>query len=81
MNSVYCGSLFVGHCFSKDLIQYFTSFCEDMKWEPDLMLQIGMDGPNVNTKFERDLSTQIFNNYGVLFLKLVSCSLHVTQRI
>ena len=81
VNSVYCGSLFVGHCFPKDLIQHFTSFCEDMKWEPDLMLQIGMDGPNVNTKFERDLSTQIFNNYGVSFLKLGSCSLHVTQRI
>ena len=79
VNSVYCGSLFVGHCFSKDLIQHFTSFCEDMKWEPDLMLQIGMDGPNVNTKFERDLSTQIFNNYGVSFLKLGSCSLHVTH--
>ena len=43
------------------------------------MLQIGMDGPNVNTKFERDLSTQIFNNYGVSFLKLGSCGLHVTH--
>ena len=48
VTSAYCGSLFVGHCFSKDSLNHFTSFGEDTHWEPDLLLQIGMDGPNVN---------------------------------
>ena len=51
--SVYCGSLFVGHCFSKDLLAHFLKFGEEMQWEPDLLLQLGMDGPNVNLKFEK----------------------------
>ena len=59
VNSVYCGSLFVGHCFSKYLLPHFTTFVEDMNLEPDLLMQIGMDGPNVNSKFEKDLYTQI----------------------
>ena len=77
--SVYCGSLFVGHCFSKDLLEHFTAFGEDMNWDPDLLLQIGMDGPNVNTKFEKDLHNMINDHYDASFLKLGSCGLHITH--
>ena len=79
VNSVYCGSLFVGHCFSKDLLHHFTTFVEDMNLEPDLLMQIGMDGPNVNSKFEKDLYTQIYDRYGVSFLMLGSCGIHITN--
>ena len=61
VNSVYCGSLFVGHCFSKDLLHHFATFVEDMNLEPDLLMQ------NVNSKFEKDLYTQIYDHYGVSF--------------
>ena len=77
VTSVYCGSLFVGHCFSKELLKHFASFGEDRHWESDLLLQIGMDGPNVNLKFES--SSQIMDEYGVSFLNIGSCSLHQTH--
>ena len=46
-----------------------------MKWEPDL-LQVGMDGPNVNLIFEKDLAHQISDSYGVSYINLGSCELH-----
>ncbi|CAL4218681.1 unnamed protein product, partial [Meganyctiphanes norvegica] len=79
VTSVYCGSIFIGHCLSKDLLHHFHTIGNEMSWEPDFLLQIGMDGPNVNLKFENDLCTQIDNNYGVSFLKLGSCGLHITH--
>ena len=50
-----------------------------MKWEPDLLLQVGMDGPNVNLKFENDLAHQISDSYGVSYINLGSCGLHQTH--
>ena len=41
---------------------------------PDL-LQVGMDGPNINLKFEKDLAHQISGSYGVSYINLSSCSL------
>ena len=55
--SVYCGSIFVGHCFSKDMLDHFSKFGKEMMWEPDLLLQLGLDGPNVNLKFEKELQS------------------------
>ena len=79
VSTVYCGSLFVGHCFSKDLLDHFSKFGEDMHWEPDLLLQVGMDGPNVNLKFKKDLSSKITDEYGVSFLNIGTCTLHQTH--
>ena len=50
-----------------------------MKWEPDLLLQVGMDGPNVNLKFEKDLAHQISDSYGVSYINLGSCGMHQTH--
>ena len=79
ITSVYCGSLFVGHCTSKDLLSHFCKFGEDMSWESDLLLQVGMDGPNVNLKFEQDLAAKIMEECGASFLNIGSCSLHQTH--
>ena len=38
VTSVYCGSVFVGHCRAKDLLHHFNTFGQQMKWEPDLLL-------------------------------------------
>ena len=65
ITSVYCGSIFVGHCTAKDLIHHFNQIGQEMKWKTDLLLQIGMDGPSVNIKFEKDLATEINELYGV----------------
>ena len=79
VTSVYCGSIFVGHCLAKDLLHHFGTFGEQMNWEQDLLLQVGMDGPNVNLKFEKDLSTLIADRYGVSYINLGSCGLHQTH--
>ena len=71
--------IFVGYCCSKDFLNHFASFGEDMYWEPDLLLQIGMNNPNVNLKFEQDLSSQIINGYEVSFSNIGICSLHLTH--
>ena len=55
--------IFVGHSCSKDLLNRFASFGEVMHWEPDLLVQIGIDALNVNLKFGQDLSNQIMNGY------------------
>ena len=68
--------IFVSHCWSKDL---FASFGEVVHWEPDLLLQIGINSLNVILKIEQDLSSQIMNGYGVSFLNIGTCSLHETR--
>ena len=50
-----------------------------MQWEPDLLQQIGIDGPNVNLKFEKDFSTKIMDEYGVYFLDIGTCTLYKTH--
>ena len=77
--SAYCGSLFVGHCPSDDLVEHYNSFQKDINFNSSYLLHIGMDGPNVNLAFERKLA----NELGTPFLKLGSCSLrpiHTTCR-
>ena len=43
-----CGTLFVGHCSSPDLLKHFYKFFEENHLSVKLLLNIGMDGPNVN---------------------------------
>ena len=78
VNSVYCGSLFGCHCFSKVLLHHFTTFVEDMN--RFRYTDANWNGwPNVNSKFEKDLYTQIYYCYGVSFLMLGSCGIHITN--
>lgn len=72
----YCGSLFVGHCTSEDLLLHFNEFGQKMKWNVGYLLHIGMDGPNVNKAFENKLSTELVQKHNTKFLKLGTCSLH-----
>ena len=68
-------------CIKKDIIEnssYLVECAENKVDENnetninemhDLLLQVGMDGPNFNLKFEKDLS------HGVSDIKLGSCGL------
>ena len=44
----FCGSLFVGHCKSEQLVEHYEEFAKDMGWDSSYLLHLGMDGPNVN---------------------------------
>ena len=71
----YCGSLVVGHCTSVDLLEHFKQFGDDLGWNANL-LHIGMDGPNVNLKFQNDLLNFFQETYGGAFLNIDSSTLH-----
>lgn len=74
--SMYCGSLFVGHCTSEQLVEHFYEIGRQMEWSADYMLHLGMDGPRVNSRFQKLLLEQMSQKYGTEFLNIGSCSLH-----
>ena len=46
----FLGCEFLGHACADDLLRVFHSVCESYKLKPELMVSLGMDGPNVNLK-------------------------------
>ena len=55
----YSGSLFVGHCTSKDLLQHFHSFMDSLDLSTNWLLNIDMGGPTVNTSFLNQLKSEV----------------------
>ena len=72
----FCGSLFVGHCRSNQLVEHYDKFATDMGWDSSCLLLLGMDGPNVNLKFEKDLKAHFKESYDKEFLDIDTCTLH-----
>ena len=72
----YCGSPFLGHCTSDDLVDHFKQFMLDNELVPNYLLHLGMDGPNVNLAFQEKLSKYLRDNLDKSFLNLGTCSLH-----
>lgn len=71
-------SAFLGHSTSQDLIQAFKTELKDLNLKK--LLQISMDGPNVNIKFFKDLQIDLSQSHDendpvVLFMG--TCGLHV----
>ena len=75
----YCGSLFVGHCTSDDLVNQFFEFMEKLKLNLLLLLALGMDGPSVNRSFEKKLKARLEENYATQILDIGTCSLHIVN--
>ena len=75
----YTGSLFVGHCTAADLLDHFLIFIKDLSIDTNLMMGIGMDGPNVNKKFEADLIKKLDSEKGNSIMKIGSCPLHTVN--
>ena len=48
VETTYLGSLFVGHCKAVDLVDHYLEFKQHWHFDDHLLLQVGMDGPNVN---------------------------------
>ena len=77
MNQVcsrYLSSSFMGHSTAEDIMNNFLEASSDMKLCN--LVQVLMDGPNVNWSFLEQLST-FLHEYGTTMLFLGSCSLHV----
>ena len=75
----YCGSMFVGHCTAKDLLEHFFHFIEDLGLDIQHVMNLGMDGPNVNKKFNNDLKKELDSKAETSFLDIGSCNLHAVN--
>jgi len=73
----YFGSEFLGHARAVDLLESFKSGTN--KLIPEKLIQVSMDGPNVNLKFLRDLKTDrsIVNPEIPSLIDIGTCGLHV----
>ena len=72
----YCGSLFVGHCSSDDLLDHINILLKDLDIDHNYLIQVGMDGPNVNLSFEKKLCRSMESDFNTSFLDMGTCSLH-----
>ena len=61
----------VDHCRAEKLMEHFLHFVEKVKMNHQFMLHLGMDGPNVNVKFENLLqSSEIMKNLNTNIIPL-----------
>ena len=70
----YLGSVFMGHGRAADLVQHFHHICGPLN--ESNILQISMDGPNVNWKFYDTVKQELESPDGPKLLDLGSCGLH-----
>ena len=66
----------MGHCTSDNLLNHFNSFMKDLNLDYNHLIQVGMDGPNVNLSFEKKLRSIMETTYETSFLNFGSCFLH-----
>ena len=76
----YNGTLMVDHCPAEKLLEHFLNFIEKSNLDLRFLLHTGMDGPNVNLKFEELLkSSDIFKKLNKCILDIGTCPLHITH--
>ena len=73
--TAYCGTLFIGHCSSPDLLNHFNKFFEENHLSVKVLLNLGMDGPNVNLAFKNLLIDNLKEDHKTTFIYLGTCSL------
>ena len=73
----YLTSAFLGHATAEDLLMTFLQNLKDTGLDAKKMLQVSMDGPNVNLKFLKDLKKYLGDSPSdPELLDFGTCSLH-----
>ncbi|CAM1297534.1 Uncharacterised protein g1835 [Pycnogonum litorale] len=75
----YFGSQFLGHATAEDMLTHFSEGILEGCLKVKDMLQVSMDGPNVNWKFLELLKTKLQNDFNSSVLNVGSCGLHVVH--
>ena len=70
-------SQFMGHAMANDLKKTYEKSTEELSKSE--MLQISMDGPNVNWSFYSKVEQSLQNNHGVCLINIGRCGLHVVH--
>ena len=73
----YLGSEFLGHATAVDLLTHFKQGISQL--DPKRLLQVSMDGPNVNWKFYIDLTKERNSEELPQLLNIGSCGLHIVH--
>ena len=73
---MYAGSLFVGHYPAEELVNHFYKMTNQLEVNGRHLLYLGVDGPTVNVKFERDRNDGLKKKENTTILNLGTCSLH-----
>ena len=71
--------LAAGHATTDNLMEHFTKSVLETGLSVKDMIQVSIDGPNVNWKFFGDLRKKIGDNYGTALINVGSCDLHVVR--
>ena len=80
MNS-YCGSIFIGHCSHKDLIQHYHEIENAMELDLTVLLHLVMEGPNVNKKFTSVFISETEEETNSKLLNIGTCFTHFTLHL
>lgn len=77
--SQYLGSQFLGHATADDLLKAYMEATKRL--EQNKLIQISMDGPNVNLKFHRDLLAlrHSLNESVPTLINIGTCGLHIVH--
>lgn len=73
----YLTSTFMGHATSADLLEHFHEACDSLNLRK--LLQVSMDGPNVNWRFHRLLQEEQDAETGAGLLDIGSRGLHIVH--
>lgn len=71
--------LLAGHATANDMLKHFTTGVLESGLKPVDMVQISMDGPNVNWKFYDMVKDKLVNDYDTKLMNVGSCGLHTVH--
>ncbi|CAH3149087.1 unnamed protein product [Pocillopora meandrina] len=77
----YLTSVFLGHATADDLLEKIVSYLDSIKIQKSNILQLSMDGPNVNWKLHelfQELISEVDENAPIL-VNVGSCGLHIVH--
>ena len=77
VESRYLTSLFIGHGRKEDLMNYYEEATKDL--DPAKSWHIGMDGPNVNLAFEKEMKRTRDELNLPSLIELGTCGLHTVH--
>lgn len=71
----YFTSQFMGHSTAEDMVEVFHQSTEGLAYKN--LVQLSMDGPNVNLKFHKLIQTELERDVNPVLLNVGSCGLHI----
>lgn len=68
MATRYFSSEFMGHSTAEDMVEVFHKSTEGLGYKN--LVQLSMDGPNVNLKFHKPIQTEMENDVNTVLLNV-----------